>query len=193
MEPPHFKTQIVSPLSPEYPSDGLFIFHNPFAKNPLDKELFNKTIAVHISLDIENGRKIFDGNNLPIVSRLNLFAGESSFKNSIFQIFENLNPDLILVFAKVLNVDSYEDDNHKVEFLELDDDINFTISFPAERFGEYQIEKDKKFLFTFNLKNDEERAIPKTLEKIKFCKTMNKIKCLFLDGGYITNIEPIGT
>lgn len=190
-ELPHFKIQIVSPSSPEYLSDGLFIFHNPFAKNPLDKELFKKTNAVHISLDIENGRKIFEGNNLPIVSRLNLFAGESFFRNSIFQIYENLNPDLVFIFAKVINIDSYEDDKYEVEFLELDDNINFTIAFTTEEFEEYQIEEDKKFMVTFNLNNDEEKLIPKTSKQIEFFKKMNKIKCLSLDGGDMINIEPI--
>lgn len=184
MEPPHFKTQIISPSSPEYLSDGLFIFHNPFAKNPLDKELFNKTNAVHISLDIKNGRIIFDGNNLPIVSRLNLFAGESFFKNSIFEIYENLNPDLVFIFAEVVNID----DNHEVEFLELDDNIKFTISFTIERFEEYQIEENKKFIFTFKLNDNQEKLIPKTPNQIELFKKMNKIKCLSLDEGYIIEI-----
>lgn len=190
-EPPYFKTQIVSPSSPEYLSDGLFIFHNPFAKNALNKELFEKTNAVHISLDIENDRKIFEGNNLPIVSRLNLFAGETFLRNSIFKIYENLNFDLVFVFAKVLNVDSYEKNNHEVEFLDLDDNIEFTIGFTTERFEEYQIEKDKKFIFIFNLNNDKEKLIPKTSEQLELFKKMNKIKCLSLDGGHIIKIEPM--
>ncbi|MDH2274506.1 hypothetical protein [Moraxella porci] len=37
---PTYKIQEVSKETPEYLSDGVFIFHNPLAKNPLDKNLF---------------------------------------------------------------------------------------------------------------------------------------------------------
>ena len=75
--------------------------------------------------------------------------------------------------------------------LDLDDNIEFTIGFTTERFEEYQIEKDKKFIFIFNLNNDKEKLIPKTSEQLELFKKMNKIKCLFLDGGHIIKIEPM--
>ena len=91
----------------------------------------------------------------------------------------NLNFDLVFIFAKVLNVDSYENYNHEVEFLDLDDNIEFTIGFTTERFEEYQIEKDKKFIFIFNLNNDKEKLIPKTSEQLELFKKMNKINAYF--------------
>ncbi|MDH8702669.1 hypothetical protein M2138_002037 [Dysgonomonadaceae bacterium PH5-43] len=70
-EPPYYKIQVVSSENPEYLTDGLFVFHNPFAKNKLDKEIFAKTNATQIIIDKE-GLK-FEGENTPIYSRLNLF------------------------------------------------------------------------------------------------------------------------
>lgn len=73
-------------MSPEYLSDGLFIFHNPFAKHPLTKELFNKTNVLNIEFNQKDESLAFYGNNLPIVSRLNLFMG-SLFLNHQFLRF----------------------------------------------------------------------------------------------------------
>ncbi|RKZ48411.1 MAG: hypothetical protein DRR16_19740 [Candidatus Parabeggiatoa sp. nov. 3] len=66
---PHYKIQEVTKNTPEYLSDGVFIFHNPYAKNPLSKELFQKTNAVHIT--IKDNALSFYGKNIPIVSRFN--------------------------------------------------------------------------------------------------------------------------
>ncbi|MGM1044509.1 MAG: hypothetical protein ACQEXX_00020 [Bacillota bacterium] len=53
---PHFKFQKVSKLNPEELSDGLFILHNPNAKNKLSLSAFSKTNAVQITYD--NGQLI---------------------------------------------------------------------------------------------------------------------------------------
>jgi hypothetical protein len=69
-EPPYFKIQEVSPQNPEELSDGLFIFHNPNAKNKLTREQFSNSNIFQITFE---GRKLmFEGENLPIVSRLNM-------------------------------------------------------------------------------------------------------------------------
>jgi hypothetical protein len=69
-EPPHFKVQIVSEENPEELSDGLFMFHNPLAKNKLLKEMFKNTNICHITY--EKGKLHSEGENLPIVGRLNI-------------------------------------------------------------------------------------------------------------------------
>lgn len=49
-----YKLNLVSPESPEYLSDGVFIFHNPNAKHKLSLEYFNNSCINQFSLD-ENG------------------------------------------------------------------------------------------------------------------------------------------
>ena len=154
-DPPHFKPQIVSSNSPEYLSDGLFIFHNPFSKNPVNKNLFKDTNIVNINFNVDTGIKSFEGNNLPIVSRLNLFGGEQFFKNSIYQIVESFNPDLVFIFAEVLDVVELVNDEKifEVLFKELDDNTEFTIEFNSEKFHEYKVQEKERFLITFSLEN----------------------------------------
>lgn len=69
-EAPIYKTQIVSPDNPEEISDGLFIFHNPFAKNRISKETFATTNIFQVTFD--DRKLVFEGENLPIVSRFNI-------------------------------------------------------------------------------------------------------------------------
>jgi len=153
-EPPYYKPQIVSQDTPEHLSDGLFIFHNPFAKNPISKDLFKNTNAINIQFDIDKGYNTFEGNNLPIVSRLNLFQGEHFFKNSISEIVESFNPNISFVFSEVLEINSYDDENFEVLFIELDNKLEFTINFIKEKFQEYNIQKNQKFVITFLLHKD---------------------------------------
>ncbi|MEJ8553758.1 hypothetical protein [Tepidibacter sp. Z1-5] len=74
---PHYKTQIVSKDDPEELSDGLFIFHNPNAKNKLPRDVFSKSNAVQIFYD--QGLRI-ESNSLPLVARINM---SKLFINSI--------------------------------------------------------------------------------------------------------------
>lgn len=67
---PHFKIQDVSRENPEELSDGLFIFHNPYAKNPLKPDLFRNSNVTQIK--VENKKIKFKGNNSPIFSRINI-------------------------------------------------------------------------------------------------------------------------
>jgi len=69
-EPPYFKIQDVSKGNPEELSDGLFIFHNPHAKNKLSREQFSKSNIFQITFD--ERKLIFGGENTPIFSRLNM-------------------------------------------------------------------------------------------------------------------------
>lgn len=67
---PHYKIQDVSETNPEELSDGLFLFHNPFAKKPLSQNAFDNSNVLHVIAD--NKGVLFEGNNSPIVSRVNI-------------------------------------------------------------------------------------------------------------------------
>lgn len=66
---PHYKIHIVSQETPEELTDGLFVFHNPNARTPLPRSVFDGSNAIQVSVkgsDIE-----FSGENLPLVARFN--------------------------------------------------------------------------------------------------------------------------
>jgi hypothetical protein len=88
-EKPFYKIQVVSEENPEYLDDGLVIFHNPNAKNPLDEKLFSKSNAIQI-IPYEGGTRI-EGGNTPIYSRLNLpkFMVSDTLLKLIFEDFNN--------------------------------------------------------------------------------------------------------
>ncbi len=91
-EHPKFKIQIVSADSPEDHFDGLFVFHNPNATNPLPLSLFEGTSAIQVTHD---GRGVaFQGGNLPLVARLNiskLVAPEAVMQLLMKEAFESFN------------------------------------------------------------------------------------------------------
>lgn len=65
-----YKLQKVSVKYPELLSDGLFLFHNPYAKNKLDIESFESSNVTQYFWEGE--RLIYTSNTYPIVSRLNI-------------------------------------------------------------------------------------------------------------------------
>lgn len=67
---PHYWFQEVSEESPELHSDGLFVFHNPKAKNKLPEDIFSSSCALQVKLT--DGGLQFYGNREPIYSRLSL-------------------------------------------------------------------------------------------------------------------------
>ena len=69
-EPPYYKIHDVTKENPEYLSDGLFIFHNPNAKNKISFNQFESSNAIQVTFD--DGNFKFEGENTPIYSRLNL-------------------------------------------------------------------------------------------------------------------------
>ncbi len=69
-EPPYYKIQDVTQENPEELSDGLFILHNPNAKNRLAREQFSNSNIFQITF--EDRKLMFVGKNLPIVLRLNM-------------------------------------------------------------------------------------------------------------------------
>lgn len=64
---PHYKIQEVSESIPEELTDGLFIFHNPNAKNKLSTELFSNSNIVQYQF--ENNIITMQGGHLPLVAR----------------------------------------------------------------------------------------------------------------------------
>jgi hypothetical protein len=66
---PHYKIQVVSQEVPEELTDGLFVFHNPNAKNPLPKSVFDGSNAIQVS--VKGSAIEFSGENSPLVARFN--------------------------------------------------------------------------------------------------------------------------
>lgn len=70
-ELPYFKIKPVTPDNPELFSDGLFLFHNPKAKNPLNPSIFKDQGIIQVFK--KNGYLEFDGDQLPLICRVNRF------------------------------------------------------------------------------------------------------------------------
>lgn len=69
LDEPHYPIHIVSQETPEELTDGLFVFHNPNARNPLPKSVFEKSNAIQV---FQKGNCIeISEENLPLVARFN--------------------------------------------------------------------------------------------------------------------------
>lgn len=93
---PNYKFKQVCKETPESISDGVFIIHNPFAKNKIKKDLFDNSNIVNISH--ENNIVKYQSENLPLVSR--------------FVYSKALLPDTLY---KELIIKSYHDFNYHFE------------------------------------------------------------------------------
>lgn len=94
MDWPHFKVQEVSADNPEELIDGVFIFHNPNAKNKLPLSVFSDSGAVQVY--VENGGIKFDATSLPLVARINtssFFLGSDPME-IIKEISDNYNGEI---------------------------------------------------------------------------------------------------
>jgi hypothetical protein len=78
-EPPHNKIHHVSVENPEYLTDTLDVFHNPFAQSKLNSSVFEGSNIIQ-AVPTEN-RIVILGDNLPIYSRLNI---SKFFINKVF-------------------------------------------------------------------------------------------------------------
>ncbi|MFC3157121.1 hypothetical protein SAMN05443633_11278 [Chryseobacterium arachidis] len=86
---PSYSIKSVSPTEPEHLSDGLFLFHNPFAKNIVDRNMFGNTNIVQIFLDGDQFR--FEGKKTPLFSRYNdIVKLPEEFLASIIRRFNRL-------------------------------------------------------------------------------------------------------
>lgn len=87
---PHFRVHEVTPENPEQLLDGLYIFHNPFAKNKINFDIFNK--LAQFSMDEYGLHQI--GNYPLIVSRFHTNMLPSSIIPSIkADAFSSYNPE----------------------------------------------------------------------------------------------------
>ncbi|MEX6456018.1 hypothetical protein AB6N28_00595 [Moraxella osloensis] len=145
---PTYKIHEVSKETPEYLSDGLFIFHNPLAKNPLPKDLFNKTNAVNITFDISTGGSERRANNLLLVSRLNLVTGKYTLPFMYSEIFEKFNPDIAVVQGVISDIEEYTD-SYDVTFTIENEYLKKIITFSLEAFEKYCIEMGDSFQLIF--------------------------------------------
>lgn len=87
-----YKVHIVSKEHPEYLSDGLFIFYNPFAQHQISQDIFKGTNILEVRFD--NGLFKFEGANMPIISRVripSIFLPDEIFTNLIVGTFCNYN------------------------------------------------------------------------------------------------------
>lgn len=76
---PYFKMKPVTPENPELFSDGLFLFHNPKAKNPLNPQIFKDQGIIQVFKEKDHIK--FDGDQLPLICRVNRPLLVNFFKN----------------------------------------------------------------------------------------------------------------
>ncbi|HEY8359515.1 MAG TPA: hypothetical protein VIL30_18855, partial [Ramlibacter sp.] len=91
-EEPLFKLQEISAESKEDLFDGLFVLHNPNATYPLPASAFVNTSAIHVR-QVPGGHT-FEGDNLPLVARLNLSRASvtpQAMRDIGLQAFVNFN------------------------------------------------------------------------------------------------------
>lgn len=88
-----FKFRIVSSGAPESISDGIFIFHNPYAKNPINPNLFENTNVTHVFLENDNLGML--GNTTPLYTR---FSTNSFIAQSLF---ERIIPNLAISWNEI--------------------------------------------------------------------------------------------
>lgn len=87
-----YKIQVVKPDVPEVLEDGVFVFHNPYAKNKLPSVYFEKDGRSHIvQFFVEQGKIIFNGIDTPIASRLDFHVEYMEVVNSLVSEFLELH------------------------------------------------------------------------------------------------------
>lgn len=185
---PHFKIQLVSQEVPEELTDGIFILHNPYATNSLPTGFLRDTNVTHITYDIVNEGIRCEGNSLPIVSRLNIMFGKQYVKG-----FSGcLNPELLIVFAKVTFIECLSDGSSDVIFIDVEDEIEFEISFSIEKFQEYEIEENELFALWFYSDTSDAYCIT-TIEQYRFIcsEGVKKVNCLIQGMGQIIDIQKV--
>ena len=92
-EEPIFKVQEIDQTNPENLTDGLFVFHNPNAKNKIPEDFLSYGNITHVKLI--NNEIIIENNNSILFSRLNIpkaFLPEKLKDSFINNIFESFNP-----------------------------------------------------------------------------------------------------
>ena len=144
---PHWQPHVINENNPEELADGLFVFHNPFAKNKLDTSVFRNKGIMQIKAD-DKGH-IFENDRLPLFSRLNHFLRHNFIINSLtFEAFNKFNAKdhYRMSFYKILEIEPKE-----MTILDIDNDslgYNLSCIIDLE-------EKDISFIQQFNLKEED--------------------------------------
>lgn len=189
-EEPCFKPQIISPESPEYLTDGVFVFHNPFAMNPLPRSIFHKTNVVHLEYDTNTEILSANGNYLPIVSRLNLAGGHYFIESVTQHVIESFNPDLVFSLAIVKKISRGDTvGSHDVAFQDAEDlNLKFTLTFDHDALLRYDIKRNKKFIVTCKIP-EKYRVTDLDESRATICRKLRKISCFTLNEGRLVSLK----
>lgn len=189
---PNYKAHIVSPANPEYLSDGIFIFHNPFARKPITSDVFKNTNVINVNYDINSGDVFLEGNNLPIVSRLNLAFGGPLLPEIVSKITEVFNYNIVFVRArvqKIKKINQYE--KRLIEFIDINEDIDFKLIFDKNNLEKFSPKENCVFDFMFMLKEGLIDQNPSENADVHTLKKLMKVACLKLNMGMIVSINKI--
>lgn len=129
---PNWQLQLINENDCEDLTDGLFIFHNPFAKNKLDENIFKNTGIMEIKQG-KNGHT-FENNRLPLFSRFNNF-GKHNFiiKSLMFDTFNKFNAKdhIRMSFFKILEID-FNIQPKEVTILDIELNLQFIVDLKQE-------------------------------------------------------------
>ncbi len=148
---PHWQPYVIDENNPEELVDGLFVFHNPFAKNKLDTNIFRNKGIMQIKADDKG--LIFENDRLPLFSRLNNFLRHNLIINSLaFEAFNKFNAKdhYRISFYKILEIDL---DVEPKEMTILDVD-NASLGYNLSCIVDLE-EKDISLIHELNLKDED--------------------------------------
>lgn len=151
MDKPHWQLQVIDENNPEELADGLFVFHNPFAKNKLDTSIFKNKGIMQITAH-EKGH-IFENDRLPFFSRLNHFPRNNLLINSlVFEAFNKFNAkDYVrMSFYKILEID-LEIEPKEMTILDM---YNDSLGYNSSCIVDLE-EKDISLIQQYNLKEED--------------------------------------
>lgn len=129
---PNWQLQLINENDCEDLTDGLFIFHNPFAKNKLDENIFKNTGIMEIK-QCDNGHT-FENNRLPLFSRFNNFGKHNFIINSLmFETFNKFNSKdhLRMSFFQILEID-FNIQPKEVILLDIELNLQFIVDLKQE-------------------------------------------------------------
>ena len=121
-EGPIYRVKEITQTCPEELEDGIFIFYNPYAKNPLRKDLFEDSCVVQV-----RGPQNIKANDLPTFARFNSIIPETIKGHLYGSVMEAFNPGF--KFYKVIEKDkneiTLEDiDSSSIVYVDLSPNIN---------------------------------------------------------------------
>lgn len=168
-----YKLQEVSKDNPEFLTEGLFVFHNPYAKNEIDIKIFeNKDI---IQFFLEDGKLSCTTDAYPIVCRLNI-------PKALKLDFRNLIDEYVRQYNCISPIEYYNIDNKDVDNIDFSKNCLVLIWMPTTRQGLFLknvfYQKSQKLSDNF-LKHD----------ALEFAKKMRKNTSYYL--GEVVKIDII--